>query len=1094
MTDNLGSLLSTEIQRKEQGLPPSPMAIALSTRGAPPPLEEAKTLWDAFETGLETSTSGLILRQQGPDLVLQADPTRAQTLANMAGTMIGDLPTLLVGGVAGSAGGPVGAGAGAMALTEGTRHWLLEQYSEGYTRRDVSDRLASTAWATAKGAVIGGATLGAGRAVTGLVGSSTTMGAMRGVPLVSSRFGQVAATTSAELATMTSVASMLEGELPDPNDFVNIAILFGGLRGATSLSGKLRAIYARTGKRPEEVYKEAMQDSKVYQELIDETGAAIPETMRGAETGRFALSEESFSKVINEPFKEPAPQSAQPRVKEEINTRTWTDAKDIENGLATLSGAFERQIKTDMEAGRRTNQEAYQQALTWLRDTVGEDSLPNSALMKTDPVRWQAEVLARQEVLVNMTRRWQEKAFEIKEKGSGVTEAELVEFRGLTEQTGTALAIYRNRAAEAARALAVQNRGRVLKTAEEQHKLYQEYLDATGGKAKAEAEAQFIASIADPRDLINAAKKPTFMEKFAYVFKGFLVSGVRTQEVNILSNMSFALTRVPESSLASAIGRIRGTKRGERIEPEEAYYLLQGLTKGALDSVRGGYRYSKENIESNGFIQGALETYRGIQPSKKSEVAETPSGAIKTPEQLFESKFGLALGKTAEVAFKGLAVGDNFTGLMNARATEYAMAARIAKTKHNLKPGTRAFNEKMQELVSTDKKIQKAGLDAWEKYNFLEEGGSIVKGLMGLRRQIPILNVLPLPFLQTPGAIMQQFFRRTPAAPFVRQWREQWQKGGVERDKAYAELAFGTGVGLLAFTMARDGFITGGGHPDKEVRNAWRAAGWQPYSIRTDQGYFSINRYEPIATILGMAADVSTAWELMETDEQDKAAATLAYAFAEVMANKTWLKGVSSVVNAFADPARYGGSWVEDLAGLAVPQAIAQPAQMMDPYVRDVDGIIQNVMNRLPIVRHQLPVRYDIFGQPIKASPGLWPSSPTTVSKPSTDKVRLEAARLGVAQPEAPDKASAGSILGQSAQIELTAEQRDVFAQESGQTAYKIMQNMVDSPAWGKMHPAIQRRLFERAFVVGRRRANLLAIPPAERVTAMGNLLEEMQL
>ena len=187
------------------------------------------------------------------------------------GTMIGDLPEYLVGGGLGSIAGAgvgtvelpvvgtvgmgvVGAGAGGFGLTAGLRQWLVDKYAG--KKISAFDEVMDVVKATGKGALTGGAFGVAGEAA----------------PLAEGMVGKVlgarAYKTAAELATMTTVGSLLEGKVPTARDFASNAALLalmhvtvGNLPFAKKASSDLQAkamdLYARDGVIPADLASEA---------------------------------------------------------------------------------------------------------------------------------------------------------------------------------------------------------------------------------------------------------------------------------------------------------------------------------------------------------------------------------------------------------------------------------------------------------------------------------------------------------------------------------------------------------------------------------------------------------------------------------------------------------------------------------------------------------------------------------------------------------------------------------------------------------------------------------------------------------------------
>lgn len=224
----------------------------------------AKDLGDAFAAGLQDKTLGLMLRGKKADVTLGEDSTWGQRAMAGFGGLLSDAPAMLVGavagGVVGTAAGPagtvVGAGAGSFAVPMALREALIQSYSGGH----------ATSWEGAweiakaglKGAVIGGATAGVGRFLAPVL--PATMGAAAKATTV----------VGAELGTMTTTAAALEGHMPTAQDFIDNAILLGGMKGVIKTATSLRSVFAQTGKTPAEVAVDAARDPQLKAELMGE--------------------------------------------------------------------------------------------------------------------------------------------------------------------------------------------------------------------------------------------------------------------------------------------------------------------------------------------------------------------------------------------------------------------------------------------------------------------------------------------------------------------------------------------------------------------------------------------------------------------------------------------------------------------------------------------------------------------------------------------------------------------------------------------------------------------------------------------------------
>lgn len=252
--------------------------------------DETKDWKDAFLHGLQGSSAGLGIRGQMPDQILPEHVPTAMRIADQIGQVAGDLPAMTVGSIMGGGAGAVeglptgpgalltaaeGAMAGGNALPAALRKYYTDMIQKGSvsSASDFAERLMGTTWEATK-AYVAGASTGAAKAAASVAGPIASFGA--------------------ELAAMTTVSKAVEGQLPNPQDFLDGAIVLGGLHaagaGGSKVSEKLKNIYARTGDHPATVIEAANKDVQLKQDLLSED----PNLPAQASEGR--LINENFDK------------------------------------------------------------------------------------------------------------------------------------------------------------------------------------------------------------------------------------------------------------------------------------------------------------------------------------------------------------------------------------------------------------------------------------------------------------------------------------------------------------------------------------------------------------------------------------------------------------------------------------------------------------------------------------------------------------------------------------------------------------------------------------------------------------------------------
>lgn len=285
---------------------------------AAPEVKQAETFLEAIEAGWDMSVSGLAMK--APDMVLKEHAPMYMRIAAGVSGLAGDLPAMAVGGVLGgiagapiggaagsaipvagtlggiAAGATLGTGAGAFALPAGMRQVMMDHYEKGDVQSfsDFWERASAASIEALKGGTVGAATLGIGGIVGRVAGGAGASALVK---------------TSAELATevltMTTVGAALEGHMPEPEEFLDAAIIIGGLRGAGAAAGKARQIYAKTGIKPEKIAIEAENNPHVKQQILADN-VEIPVSGELGIKVKTPVPPENFPTV--KPFKEYKPE------------------------------------------------------------------------------------------------------------------------------------------------------------------------------------------------------------------------------------------------------------------------------------------------------------------------------------------------------------------------------------------------------------------------------------------------------------------------------------------------------------------------------------------------------------------------------------------------------------------------------------------------------------------------------------------------------------------------------------------------------------------------------------------------------------------
>lgn len=271
---------------------------------APTTMKEAFEVgfgWSTAHLGAEAVTGGVLPTQQ----ITQDMPWNLRLAGNI-GTLVGDAPALY-------AGGRIGGAPGAFMATAALRHLFIHalEHGEIKTKEEFIDLLTSTAWETAKGWAVGQVVGFAGKAAT-VTAAGAPAAVKLGVP------------AAAEATALVAASRGLEGELPSPQDWVDMGLLVFGFKGANAGTAKLRKIWAQTGVTPAQIGEDIKVDPKVWQDLVSDK--PVPD--------KYAVLAENGNPPASRLGGTWWNESIRPRLKE-----AWADAQNAAPGESPLDTA-----------------------------------------------------------------------------------------------------------------------------------------------------------------------------------------------------------------------------------------------------------------------------------------------------------------------------------------------------------------------------------------------------------------------------------------------------------------------------------------------------------------------------------------------------------------------------------------------------------------------------------------------------------------------------------------------------------------------------------------------------------------------------------
>ena len=265
---------------------------------------------------------------------------------------------------------------------------------------------------------------------------------------------------------------------------------------------------------------------------------------------------------------------------------------------------------------------------------------------------------------------------------------------------------------------------------------------------------------------------------------------------------------------------------------------------------------------------------------------------------------------------------------------------------------------------------------------------------------VPILKPFILPFTRIVANVTNSSLNWTPVGTY-RALRGQRKMGWLGRAEnsgklygreindplairdAHARAMLGTAaiIGVTAaaikniFDDEPQFMVTGSGPADKEQRDALRATGWIPFSVRVGNRYYSYAD-KPPQLALAMVGHYLDAIRYKNLGRED-ALNRFTYALngnLQVLLQSSWLQGLSSLFNqANKDSVKSGYKGavqqvVRTSSGFVVPTALRQLDQYQDPTRYTADDVQSMLIQQVPWARRSNMPDLNAFGETI-ASP-----------------------------------------------------------------------------------------------------------------------------
>ncbi|MDX1497988.1 MAG: hypothetical protein R3352_10560, partial [Salinisphaeraceae bacterium] len=494
-----------------------------------------------------------------------------------------------------------------------------------------------------------------------------------------------------------------------------------------------------------------------------------------------------------------------------------------------------------------------------------------------------------------------------------------------------------------------------------------------GGTALSREMAQRIAALAEKgmhKELDAVIQKGAWAktrDAFLEAWINGLLSGPKTHMVNMLSNTTVLFQQMYERHTAAKIAQVLGDDKSVQLGEATAQFF------GMLSGLKDGMRYAAKSFKTgeSGYGLGKVEVQAEDFPNAISSEAFNLSNTGMVGRTVD------TVGSIVRIPTRALAAADEFFKTVGYRMEMNALALRQATEEVNSGkiPADQLKHRIGEILDNPPESVRLAAIDQATYQTFTNKPGELAQLISEAKGKFPALNIL-LPFVRTPANIMRYTFERTPLAPLMKQHRADLRAGGARRDLALARVATGTTIMMMVADMAMNGDITGKGPSDRAQRGADMRQGWQAYSVKVGDRYFAYNRMDPIGMTMGLAADMV---DILANDEyggateksMEEIGVAVAMSIAQNTMSKTYLSGLAEFFEAMSDPERYGDNYFQRLASSLVPTGLGEVTRAQDPYMRHAGTMLEAMMRKVPGLSDDLPMRRNLWGEPITYQSGL---------------------------------------------------------------------------------------------------------------------------
>ncbi len=451
-----------------------------------------------------------------------------------------------------------------------------------------------------------------------------------------------------------------------------------------------------------------------------------------------------------------------------------------------------------------------------------------------------------------------------------------------------------------------------------------ERLGIMGGSKTTQKMADVIMSLGDDAGKITDFAVENKHKRYTQAMNEWISAShlwqPTTHFANVVGNTGAVLTGVGERYLASGIGKARKFlgvgSEVDRVKVEEANAMIHGMVEGLMTAPRIFAKAWRDHEKEPDFLmsKGAVKVDGYFKPSISSE-------------NLLGKNMNSPLGKMIDalaphmvrMPFRLLGASDEVFKTMSYNMQSYAHARR-SLAQEGISTSSKEYKERMQKILSGEDEVYSgvvndAAIDYAEYSTFTNSlTDSLSQNAQQMANSSPLIKMF-LPYVRTPTNVVKFATERTALAPVLGQWRDQFAKGGAERDIAISKVMLGSTVqagALMAMLNTEvkevEGkeveiprpLITGNYPKSRKLGQVWKENGIQPWSVYIDGEYHAYNRLDPFGMQIGMMAQgVVAAKGFEDPSQREEAWLAMSVGLGEYFSEKAYFQSLGDLFGMF---------------------------------------------------------------------------------------------------------------------------------------------------------------------------------------------------